>query len=1058
MNKVEFYKLISKTCCKDVDDKTNLFDLGLSSLTIIKLVNEINTRYNSNINFKDVVNADTAFNLFKIAQGNIKKKRCVNKDENNTTLSSLQKAYIFGRQKDLPLGGISPHVYFEYDTNMKVNTLKNRLKKVLKENVILRSTFNNQGKIFVQENYNIDKIVHTNRSYGNLESYRRKHEHWNFDITRWPLFRFEYFEKANNIYHVCFDTDLLIIDVKSIFTLFKQLYSSEYVKSSISKSNFLPSNEDVAFWNDFHCDTPIPDICDAKEYKQIESPSFKNKHFEISLHELEDVINKCKQYHIRLSVYLLYCYANVLASWNSNKECVINLTTFNENYSDAINDTTKLALVKATRGLKSFNCKELNKFQDQVLDAIEHSKRMKSLDVLKKGLGSDNLVQAPIVFTSYLQRVNTAIDKEHFIRNISHLRTQTPQIFLDCQMYIIDEKLNVNWDYVSEIFDEESISGMFDEFIYKIKSGFNNYNKIYLNSPDMVNPKKHEKTLLQDFSYLSEKYGKKTAIIDRLHTIKYKDLYTLVSRMATFLKTKYNVQHGDRVVVICSKNIESVMTILTIVYLGATYIPVDADIPNERLNEIINEAKPKLVFNPDNINFNNIKNYDKSVMDVKADDNAYIIYTSGSTGKPKGVVVSNSAAVNTIDGVIKKLKLTSNDVLLNVASFSFDLSVFDIFGSMMLGATLILNNNSRDVEEIANLIDKYKVSFWNSVPLEMEMFLEFQDKNKASYSSVKNIILSGDIIPTSLPLKISKLFNNAKIFSFGGATEAGIWSVYYEIKNLFVGKKYNSIPYGKSLPYQQIYVLDNSMNECPTGKLGEIYIGGNSLAKGYYENTKKTNENFITTEGLGRVYKTGDLGEYSKNKIVLFKGRKDRQVKINGFRVELQEIENRLLQISSVTKAIVLDIDNKLVSFCVLQSDLNSKDIIDRLANYLPQYMIPKHYVFLDDVPQTKNGKIDYKSLEKLFKNEETEKNTDKINGFIDSEDNVENWIQNIICKKLNTNVACDESFLELGGDSIVLIQIFNEIKKKYPNLKLVDLFENPTISRLAKFIKNKEE
>lgn len=407
MEKNDFYKLISKICRQEINDKTNLFDLGLSSLNIIKLVNEINVNCNSRINFKDVINADTVLDLFEIVQKNIKVEVCADKKEKTERLTSLQKAYIFGRQKGLPLGGISPHIYFEYDTDMGAETLKTRLKEIIKNNKILRSTFNDQAEMFVKKRFNTDKVVHFNTEYNNLKNYRKKHQYWNFDISKWPLFRFEYFKKKENVYHVCFDTDLLIFDVKSIFILFKQIYSENFTKENLLKNDFQTSNENMKFWDNFNCDTPIPDICNAKNYMQISNPTFKNKHLEIPLSDLNQIIDECKKYHIRLSIYLLYCYARVLNKWNNNDQCVINLTTFNEFYSESINDTTKLALIKTDYNLESFNWKKLKEFQNYVLDSIEHAKNIESLSVLRNALGSSNLIQAPVVFTSYLQKANT---------------------------------------------------------------------------------------------------------------------------------------------------------------------------------------------------------------------------------------------------------------------------------------------------------------------------------------------------------------------------------------------------------------------------------------------------------------------------------------------------------------------------------------------------------------------------------------------------------------------------------------------------------------------------
>ncbi|MGQ4491360.1 amino acid adenylation domain-containing protein, partial [Streptomyces sp. SAS_281] len=278
------------------------------------------------------------------------------------------------------------------------------------------------------------------------------------------------------------------------------------------------------------------------------------------------------------------------------------------------------------------------------------------------------------------------------------------------------------------------------------------------------------------------------------------------------------------------------------------------------------------------------------------DDLAYVIYTSGSTGTPKGVMISHAAALNTIDDINTRFSVTPDDRVLGLAQLGFDLSVYDIFGPLSTGAALVLPDAARrgDPGHWAQLLAERAVTVWNSVPAQMQMLEEYlRTAPGLDVSGLRLAMLSGDWIPVTLPDAIRSRVPELNVVSLGGATEAAIWSIHHPVTEVEAGAR--SIPYGKPLANQRFHVLDTSMRECPVHVTGELYIAGAGLALGYLGDAERTAERFVTHPvSRERLYRTGDMGRRLADGAIEFLGRVDRQVKLNGHRVEPAEVESAL--------------------------------------------------------------------------------------------------------------------------------------------------------------------
>lgn len=357
-------------------------------------------------------------------------------------------------------------------------------------------------------------------------------------------------------------------------------------------------------------------------------------------------------------------------------------------------------------------------------------------------------------------------------------------------------------------------------------------------------------------------------------------------------------------------------------------------------------------------------------------DVAYVIYTSGSTGRPKGVAVSNSALVNTLAASAERFPLHADDKLLQVTSFCFDLSIFDVFGVLSAGGSLRI----ADAHEIAEppvlaqvLLDE-RITVWHSAPSMFVWLLPFLTDSSASprqRSALRLMLLAGDWIPVSMPDETRAAFPHVRIVNLGGATETAVWSCWYDIGP--VDPDWPSIPYGRPLANSEYSILDEHRNPVGPGDIGQIYIAGDSLALGYHGDPAQTAQRFVPDplHPGRRMYASGDRGRWRPDGQMQLLGRIDNQVKIRGYRVEPEEIEAVMAGAPGIRAAAVVTCDrgggNALAGFYTCRGTATSAaDVRELLASRLPSYMIPGHLACLDHLPLTANGKVDRAALARL--------------------------------------------------------------------------------------------
>ncbi|WP_455353248.1 amino acid adenylation domain-containing protein [Streptomyces sp. SYSU K217416] len=401
----------------------------------------------------------------------------------------------------------------------------------------------------------------------------------------------------------------------------------------------------------------------------------------------------------------------------------------------------------------------------------------------------------------------------------------------------------------------------------------------------------------------------------------YREVVTGARRLARRL-TALGATPGQLVAVVVEKSAAQVPAVLGVTLSRAAYLPIDPQWPAARRAQLVEQGGVRIVVTTPRLRDQldwpagltlvtlddpEVRAAASGPLDVAPgpDDLAYVIFTSGSTGQPKGVVIDHRGAANTVQDINQRFGVGPTDRVLALSSLSFDLSVYDIFGALAAGAALVMPAPGRahDPEHWSQLVERHGVTVWNSVPALMRVWLEAPTPVPAS-APLRLVMLSGDWIPVSLPDTIRASYPDTRVISLGGATEASIWSVHYPIGE--VPEEWSRIPYGKPLANQTLHVLDQALDPCPVWTTGEILIGGIGVAKGYWADPVRTAERFIGHPISGEtLYRTGDVGRYLPGGDIEFLGREDTQVKVNGYRIELDEIAAVLRRQPGVNEAVI---------------------------------------------------------------------------------------------------------------------------------------------------------
>ena len=1029
-------------------------------------------------------------------------------------LTDVQSAYMLGRSKTFEYGGVACHVYLEIkyqelDTQ-KVRDIWNAL--VAKYDM-LHAVINEGGfqqvlkEIPTLEIPEWDLVKHPESATA-FENFRKEMGCRAYTIGKWPMFGLAVSRSAEGaILH--FSIEFLLADWTSIWKLVAEFEAAYFDgiavsgEEEVSFRDYLIAEKKIkssaryekekSYWMNRIAELPeAPELpkLPANESKD----SFGRKFLRIPADAWNRMKARAKQYGLTPTVPILSCYADVLAKWSQSKRFCINMTVLNrlplhEKVMDIVGDFTSLSLLEVDLSKRENFLVRTRRLNARLFEDLDN-RLFSGVEVMREisRQSKKSSLSMPIVYTSAIGLADSGTPlRGEFSGGIS----QTPQTFIDCQVMDGTFGLQVNWDYREGVFPAGVLEAMFDAFEKRLlalaneNADWENIAEIALPTRDAAErfeandtKKKWNVRLLQnDFIESVKRTPQKIAIDDGHVKFTFEELDARAKVLASKL-IKLGVKPQDCVPVLMEKSSWQIVSVFGILYAGAIYVPIAAAKAKGRAEKIVKKtgAKVAIGISTDEallenklttINVDTLSN-DATAIDTTTfpkripEDIAYIIYTSGSTGEPKGVVITHKGAMNTIDDMNDRFNVTADDAVLGLSQLNFDLSVYDIFGVLAHGGTVIFPTaeDYMNPEAWEALIHKHNITVWNTVPALMKMLLNFvESKSSAEPLPLKEVFLSGDWIPVDMPEKIRKFAPNVDVICLGGATEASIWSNYHRYHP---DDGLKILPYGRPLANQTMHILDENLEPCPTMVTGQIALGGDGVALGYYLDEERPTAQFVDLPSTGEhVYLTGDMGRYLPGGEIEFQGRKDNQVKIRGHRIELGEIENVLRDYEFINNAAVVVAPDHKEIYAMIEtlagySDESLKSYLDK---FLLHYMIPSIISPVEHLPLSANGKIDRKKIVEFFvANKESAAKNSTTDSSVPTTP-LEKEILEIWSKALKSdNLGLDSNFYDFGADSLTMAQVAttlrNGIASKVPfDALLKQMLDEPTVKDTVKFL-----
>ncbi len=680
---------------------------------------------------------------------------------------------------------------------------------------------------------------------------------------------------------------------------------------------------------------------------------------------------------------------------------------------------------------------------------------------------------------------NNIIDIEDGVRNINFdeicvLGDSICKNDIEFHFQEIDGHLSFDINYNSDVYEQEMMMNFMSNF-KKTLSNLLEYPEVALKDIDYLS-EREECRLLKEFNDTSEPFNSEITVLNLFRsqvektpeevavvfndvTLTYHELDLASNKIANYFIEEFNIQSNDIVGIELNRNEWMIIAILGILKSGAAYVPINPLLPNQSKQHIQEDTGMRLLVTETNfvfdlnyfegevfaidVEFSTLENPNTLKNTVSSKDLAYVIYTSGSTGIPKGVMIKHESFLSSI--VLRNDYYPDLNSMLAITPFSFDASIGILWNSLATGAEYhILDEDSiKNPSYVVNYIKMNNIELLCSTPSFYSFILK--DPNFKN-TQLKRVISGGESFSSTMVKKHFETHSSLKLFNEYGPTENTIWTTVAEIKE---NSQRNII--GKPLNNNEIFILNEGLKLVPLGAKGEIYIGGKNLAKGYLNRPELTSERFIKNpfNENERLYKTGDYGKWTDDGEIEFIGRKDNQIKIRGFRVELGEVENQIQTKKDIEEVAVVALknengQNELIAYLISNEDQNLKDLKVFLQEKLPEYMIPVKYFQVEKFPLNINGKIDKSELI----NVQGQMLSTGIT-YIAPKTEKDVLLIQVIEEILEIEkVGMDDDFFLIGGNSIKLIEVILKLKQEGFNIDISEIVKNPKVKEMTPFLK----
>ena len=1011
-------------------------------------------------------------------------------------LTSMQEAYWVGRGGAFDLGNVACHAYLEFDSRLDPERLEASWQRLVERHDMLRAVVEPEGRQRVLREVPpyafpvVDlKGWEPAAAAAQLLALRRELSHQVLAPERWPLFDLRVTRLGGSRIRLHFGIDLLVADAWSILLLLRE-WARLYERPGAHLPELGLTFRDCVLARQAGRDTPayrrardywlarLPELPPAPRLplaardRAGERPHFERRTGRLAPEAWQRLKARAAAAGLTPSSVLCAAFAEALGAYCDAPRFSLNLTLFQRlldhpEIGAVVGDFTA-TLPLAVEAMGGPFAARARRLHEQLLRDLDHL-AMDGIEVLRevgRQRGDPLAAVLPVVFTSLLaERYEGEIAPLAWLGERVYGISQTPQVWLDHQLFEEEGALVYHWDALEGRFPAGLIADLFDSYgavLARLSAEPARWDETA--AADLVPaaqrarrqavnataaPPARER-LEELFAATARQRPAAAAVISVQGALTYAELQQAAARLAARLRRR-GAGAEELVAVVLDPGWEQAAATLGILAAGAAYLPLDPGLPPARLAWLLADAEARWAVTtprldralawPAGVERLCLGEEEEERPDAEAERRAgdvsgalsggepgpdagaereagalsaaepgaagqaeplagavaagepvepqgraatagaaaagcgalaYVIYTSGSTGLPKGVMVDHRAAVNTVLDINRRFAVGPRDRVLALSALSFDLSVYDLFGVLGAGGALVVPDpaSRRDPAQLAALLRREAVTIWNSVPALMEMLVDYlAGRGETLPASLRLVLLSGDWIPLTLPERIWRLAPGARVVSLGGATEAAIWSVIHPVER--VDPAWRSIPYGLPLTNQTWHVLDDRLAACPDWVAGELHIGGLGLARGYWRDPEKTALAFRPHPETGeRLYRTGDLGRFLPDGELELLGRRDLQVKIQGYRVELGEVEAAVAQHPAVRLAAAAVVgeapgERRLAAYVVGRQGqtLDLAELRRFTAARLPDYMVPVLWTALDALPLSANGKVDRRAL-----------------------------------------------------------------------------------------------
>ena len=854
-----------------------------------------------------------------------------------------------------------------------------------------------------------------------------------------------------------------------------------YAKNYSELKNEILTNEEKEYWKEISS-VKAPGLPISENVvDDIKTAVIRQSVTENVYNSLADVAAEC---NVTLFALLLTIFGKSVSLYSTEKEFMLTLPMSDRNIGDNVVKENSIGLFADAMLFRFYDegksiAETADDVQYNIMETFDFSRRpINEIYQYIRSTGESRF-SAPVSFTD----ISSSSVPQSKMKRIS-TRVQTSQLWIEAIFQKCGTNYELNLTYQTNIVPEFVASGITEIFCHTLESIAENSKKMLKNSS--LDLRASDIELIENLNNTGEpacdcslyellasafqKYESRSALISLSRTLSYAELWQkALSVGETVRKFLGNYKDKLRVGIMLPKSDRQIIAGLGCILSGITYMPIENELTAETIAAIVRNAKLSGVITDnslaDKLSGSDIVNipYDEnteikneaSYPVLSEDDVAVIINTSGTTGIPKSVLIKSAGIANCLCYTEKLFGLNKNDKVLALTNFCHDMALFDTFGLLICGGAAVIpeNNLQKDPAHWCELMDRFGVTVWNSVPVFLEMYTAHCDSvGIIENTNIRCIDLGGDWIRPSFAEKVLKMFPNAKFFSVGGPTETTIWNISHCVT--FENCKLPSIPYGRPFPATKYYIINDRHALCPVGISGTMYVSGIGVSAGYAGNADDSEKRFTEYEGC-RYYNTGDNGMYSPDGTVRILGRSDFQIKIHGKRIELVGIENAAMSCTGVKGAVCVlnKVIGKLVLFVTSDEKINEVSLRNMLAKKLPEYMLPSDIVSVNKFPVTRNGKIDRKALE----NAEISNNKSVSNGIGKIDKVTQKLLQ--ICKETLINFQYDDSlnFYIMGGDSLSSLEILKKIREEFGvDLSITEMMMYPSLNEWTEIIKER--